>query len=357
MSVVERKQAISLVNEAQTNGARKSKACALLNISVRTLERWSKVDGTIDKRHVATRQRPSHALTADEKDRILAIANSEKYRDLPPSKIVPLLADEGMYIASESTFYRIFREQKLLRHRQRSHPKTHHKPKAWIATRPNQVWSWDISYLPSAVRGMYYYLYLIMDIYSRKIVGWSIHDKQCQTHAAALMKQSCLDESVEKAQLVLHSDNGKPMKGMTMLAMLQSLGVLPSFSRPSVSDDNPFSESLFRTVKYHPTFPAMTRFETIQAARLWMENFACWYNDSHLHSAIKFVTPNQRHAGSDKFILAKRHKVYLEAKNRKPERWSGKTRNWSQPTAVSLNPDKASRKTPDENNFEYLEAA
>jgi putative transposase len=167
---------------------------------------------------------------------------------LPPCKIVPQLADTGQYIASESTFYRILREEKQLTHRQLSRPAKHSKPEAYIATSANQVWTWDITYLPSQTRGLYFYLYLIVDIFSRKIVGWSVHDVELSDLAASLIKQACLDENIPQGQVVLHSDNGGPMKGMTMRAMLESLGVLPSFSRPSVSDDNPYSEALFRTL-------------------------------------------------------------------------------------------------------------
>jgi putative transposase len=235
---------------------------------------------------------------------------------LPPCKIVPRLADEGRYIASESTFYRVLRAEKQMAHRQRSRPAAHHKPKAHTADRPNKVWSWDISYLPTTVLGLYFYLYMTVDIYSRKIVGWNIHVNESSELGAGLIKQACLDEDVHQDQLVLHSDNGKPMKGATMLATLEKLGVIPSFSRPSVSDDNPFSESLFRTVKYNPTFPLVTRFDRIEGARIWMEKFVAWYNTQHLHSGLKFVTPEDRHNGVDTAILNKRHLVYQIAQNR-----------------------------------------
>jgi len=288
---------------------------------------------------------------------ILTIANSKEYCDLPPCKIVPSLADEGRYIASESTFYRVLRAEKQLTHRQHSKPATHHKPTSYTANGPNQVWSWDISYLPTTVFGLYFYLYLTIDIFSRKIVGWSIHEKQSSELASALMKQACLDEKVNQHQLVLHSDNGKPMKGATMLATLERLGVTPSFSRPAVSDDNPYSESLFKTIKYHPTFPVTTRFETIEHARVWMEQFANWYNSQHLHSGLKFVTPQQRHTGMDKTILEKRNRIYKMAKQQNPERWSRDTRNWALPKRVTLNPDrKASLKNHDK-QFDILEAA
>ena len=311
-----------------------------LNLSLRTFERWVKTDDLKDKRRQAKRAAPANKLTKEQRDEILMIANSEPYRDLPPSKIVPQLADEGRYVASESTFYRILRTENQLAHRQLSKPAKHHKPKACMASAPNQVWSWDISYLPSQVRGMYFYLYMVVDIYSRKIVGWSIQEVESAEHAAALIKQACLDENVKRDQLILHSDNGSPMKGMTMLAMLQTLGVIPSFSRPSVSDDNPFSESLFKTLKYHSTFPRASCFETILDARLWTERFVAWYNQEHLHSALKFVTPHHRHTGMDKNIREKRHLVYQMAKQQHPERWSGNTRNWQLPEVVMLNPDR-----------------
>ena len=335
-----RAQAIALVNEAHANGARKHKACELLNLSLRTLERWEKPTGTKDKRCLAARPSQANQLTQEERSMILTIANSKEYRDLPPCKIVPRLADEGRYIACESTFYRVLRAEKQLAHRQRSKPATHHKPKACTADGPNKVWSWDISYFPTMVLGLYFYLYLVLDIFSRKIVGWSIHENQSSELASALIKQACLDEGVESDQLVLHSDNGKPMKGATMLATLEMLGVIPSFSRPSVSDDNPYSESLFKTIKYHPTFPVATRFDSIEAARDWMERFVAWYNTQHLHSGLKFVTPEQRHTGMDKDIFKKRAQVYQMAKRQRPERWSGEIRDWSLPEEITLNPDR-----------------
>ena len=338
-----RAQAVALVHEAQASGARKHKACELLNVSLRTIERWEKPEGIKDKRHCGDRPSQSNQLTVEERERIVMITNSKKYVDLPPCKIVPLLADEGRYLASESTIYRILRAEKQLTHRQRSKTPIHKKPKAYTARSANKVWSWDISYLPTRVQGLYFYLYMIIDIYSRKIVGWSIHDIQSPKLGSTLIKQACWDEKVSRDQLVLHSDNGQPMKALTMLSMLESLGVIPSFSRPSVSDDNPYSESLFRTVKYHPEFPIETRFTSIQDARVWMEEFVNWYNTEHLHSGLKFVTPQQRHTGEDQLILQKRHRVYELAKRQKPERWSGNTRNWTLPEAVTLNPDKKGR--------------
>lgn len=348
----DRVQAIKLIDEACASGARKHRACDLLNISLRTLERWKKDTDTVDKRKGSIKQ-VANKLPNPIRQEIINIANSEKYRDLPPCKIVPLLADQNVYVASESSFYRILREEKQWEHRLKSKRPSHKKPEPYTATSPNQIWSWDITYLPSQVKGLYFYLYVFMDIYSRKIVGWVVQEKQSSEDAANLMKQICRDEKIERNQVVLHSDNGSPMKGVTMLAMLQNLGVTPSFSRPSVSDDNPYSEALFRTLKYHPTFPMIHKFEAVVDARIWCEKFVAWYNCQHLHSALKFITPQQRHAGEDTLIMEKRHKVYQEAKKRHPERWSGNTRNWHLPEVVMLNPGRKS------NNFksEMLEAA
>ncbi len=217
-----------------------------MDLSIRIVARWEKQEGLRDKRKTADRLAPKNKLTEEERKMILTKANSEQYCDLPPSKIVLLLADEGIYIASESSFYRVLREEKQLTHRQATKVAKRHKPRECVAYKANQVWSWDISYLPSQVIGQYFYLYFIMDIYSRKVVGWAIHEVEASEHSANLIKQRYLDEGVMQNQLILHSDNGSPMKGVSMLAMLERLGVTPSFSRPSVSDDNPYSESLFK---------------------------------------------------------------------------------------------------------------
>lgn len=338
----ERCQAIQLVKEASDAGARRIKSCEILGISARTLERWEKEEGARDKRASSTRV-IANKLTEEERNMVLSTANSLPYQNLPPSKIVPLLADIGEYVASESTFYRILREANQLTHRLASKAAKHKRPDPYEAHGPNQVWSWDISYLPTQVRGIFFYLYFIMDIYSRKIVGWSIHESEDSEHASMLIKQACLDETVERDQLILHSDNGSPMKGVTMLTMLQDLGVTPSFSRPSVSDDNPYSESLFKTAKYHQSFPWLNKFTAIIDARIWGETFVNWYNNKHLHSALKFVTPHQRHSGEDNAIRATRHEVYQKAKLKHPERWSGNTRNWLISKIASLNPNKKSK--------------
>ena len=265
--------------------------------------------------------------------------NQEAYQSLPPSQIVPALADREMYLASEASFYRVLREAAQRQHRGKAQgPRTVPKPKGYKAIAPNQVWSWDITFLATTITGRFYRLYLVLDIYSRKIVGWEIHETEQAAHAALLIRKACLAEGVSAPGLVLHADNGSPMKGATMLATLQRLGVVPSFSRPSVSNDNPYSESLFGTMKYTPAFPSKP-FESLEAARRWVHEFVCWYNESHCHSAIRYVTPGQRHRGEDGAILAQRRAVYEHARTQHPERWSGDIRNWDPVAEVWLNPD------------------
>jgi transposase InsO family protein len=330
------------VDEAVAAGARRDKACELLGLSARGVARWKKSDG--DARR-GPKSAPPQKLTPEERQQVLDVANSPEYRDLSPRQIVPLLVDrENKYIASESTYYRVLREAGQLQHRDASKPRQSRRPDEHVATGPNQVWAWDITYLRSPVRGKYFYLYMIVDVWSRKIVGWAVHEEESADLAKALTEKAIDDEKADPKRLVLHADNGGPMKGSTMLATLQRLGVVASFSRPSVSDDNAFAEALFRTLKYRPGYPRRP-FASYGEARDWVEGFVGWYNDEHLHSAIRYVTPAARHAGLDKAILANRHDVYVAAHARKPIRWSRNTRNWKHIGVVRLNPVKHEVKT------------
>ncbi len=320
-------------------GARQSKVCELLGLDPGTVRSWMK-QGVGDDGRAGPKHPPKNKITAKERAKILEIVNRREYRDLSPKQIVPLLADQGIYVASESTIYRILREEKLLKHRSAAKPAKRSKPTELAATGPNQVWSWDITYLKSPVRGSFYYSYMIVDVFSRKIVGQAVHEVECQVYAIALIQAACGAEGVDFSKLSIHSDNGSPMKGATLVATLERLGIMQSFSRPSVSNDNPYSESLFRTAKYRPEYPSGA-FESLEAARAWMNWFVEWYNNQHLHSAIGFVTPGDRHVGLDRAILSKRHDTYLKARARHPERWSGNTRNWSRVETVRLNPELA----------------
>lgn len=337
-SLPERDNIISLVAEAILAGARQDRACAAINLNPRTLQRWQ-VDPSRGDLRPEREQAPTNKLSAREREHLLSVVNSDEFGSLPPSQIVPILADRGQYLASESTIYRIMRGEDQLRHRGADRPaQQRHKPRALFATAPRQLFSWDITYLPTRVTGIYFYLYLFMDIFSRKIVGWQIYDVESSDLAGDVMRDICAREAILPNQVVLHSDNGSPMKGATMLATLQALGVAPSFSRPAVSNDNPYSESLFKTMKYRPTCPHKA-FEDLLAARQWVGMFVQWYNHEHRHSAIRFVTPAQRHEGIDVSMLKKRAIVYEAAKQQRPERWSGATRNWQPVPVVHLNPD------------------
>lgn len=337
-SLAERGQIMGLVSEAIGAGARQDRACAAICLSQRTLQRWQRDQSRGDQRPVRL-QAPKNKLDPLERERLLAVANSAEFGHLPPSQIVPRLADRGQYLASESTFYRVLRAENQCQHRGAERPaQKRHKPRALCATAPNQLFSWDITYLPTQVKGSYFYLYLFLDIFSRKIVGWQVYEDESSEQASEVMRDICARENIPPNQVVLHSDNGSPMKGATMLATLQALGVMPSFSRPAVSNDNPYSESLFKTLKYRPTYPQRP-FADLLAARQWVGTFVHWYNEDHRHSAIGFVTPAERHAGRDTALLRKRVEVYEAAKEKHPERWSGTTRNWQPVLDVHLNPD------------------
>ena len=327
---------LGLVDEAVEAGARHERACAILGLSERAVQRWREDDVGDDER-AGPRTRPANALTTKERATLLEVVNSPEYRDLPPKQVVPRLADEGRYICSESTIYRTLREEGLDAHRGRAKRRTVRTVDEHVATAANQVWTWDITYLLSAVRGKYFYLYMIEDIWSRRIIGFEVHAEESMEASAAFIVKTCAEQNLEPAGLVLHSDNGGPMKGSTMLATLRKLGIVASFSRPSVSDDNPFIESLFRTLKYRPEYPQKP-FDAVEDAFAWVVGFVDWYNTEHRHSGIRFVTPDERHDGRETTVLAKRVEVYERARRANPNRWSRGTRDWSPAPSVFLNP-------------------
>lgn len=334
----QRREVIALVAGATQAGACQERACWAIGLSERTLQRWQRDVLCADLRPVRV-QAPKNRLSEPERQAVLAVANSDEFGHLAPSQIVPRLADRGQYVASESTFYRVHRAERQLQHRSAQRPgQPRSKPRALCASAPNQLFSWDITYLPTQVTGQYFYLYLFLDIFSRKIVGWQVYENESSELAGEVMRDICLRESIAPGQVVLHSDNGSPMKGATMLATLQALGVMPSLSRPAVSNDNPYSESLFKTLKYRLDYPGRA-FETLLAARQWVASFVQWYNHEHRHSATRFVTPHQRHDGQDSVLLARRADVYEAARAANPQRWSGATRNWQPVREVHLNPD------------------
>lgn len=340
ISTPHRQTATMLIEDAVTAGVQRAKACAELEISDRTLRRWTK-DGQLhaDQRPLVPRPEPANKLSAAERAAVLEVCNSKEFCSLPPSQIVPKLADQGRYLASESSFYRILRADGQQHHRGRARPPVRRKPPtSYLASAPCEVWTWDITWMPGPVAGMFFYLYLIVDIFSRKIVGWEVHERESADLAAVLIRQAVLAEGCFMQPLVLHADNGSPMKGATMKTTMEKLGITASYSRPRVSNDNPFSEALFRTCKYRPDWQSKG-FTTKTDAQAWVKSFASWYNGEHLHSAIRFVTPDARHAGHDRETLANRAILYANARAQKPERWSGTTRNWHPAGPVWLNPE------------------
>jgi transposase InsO family protein len=345
MIALEDRQALARdIHLANRRGARLHLACKTAGIDVRTLQRWKAHAGLLTGDGRPGAQRPSvpHALSPEERAEILRIANEPRFADVPPARIVPTLADEGVYLASESSFSRVLRTHGQSTHRGRAKaPQATRPPTTHIATAPRQVWCWDMTYLPACVVGRWFHLYLILDLYSRKIVGWEVHDRDDAQHAAHLVRRTALSESIAalESKPVLHGDNGATLKATTVLAMLHWLGIKPSYSRPRVSDDNAYAEALFRTAKYRPEFPPRG-FEDLDAARRWATQFVQWYNVEHRHSGIRYVSPAQRHAGADHAILAARHSVYAQARERNPERWSRHTRDWSPMGAVTLNPER-----------------
>ena len=296
----------------------------------RTVRNWEK-KGTLDKRKGATR-RVANKLTQEEADILIKTACKKCFYDLTPYEIVPILAEEGIYIASVSTFYRVLNAAGLIKHRGKNKKSTIHTPIELKATGSNQLLSWDITYLKTIIRGYFYYLYMIIDVWSRLIVGWEIHTEERGELAKELFKKICRERELKDA--ILHSDNGGPMRSATIASALEILGVIQSFSRPRVSNDNAYSESLFKTLKYTAGYPKA--FSSIEKAKEWMEKFEVWYNTEHRHSGIGYVTPMQRHTGEDIEIFEKRNKVYEVARVKNPERWSKKIKEWSKTSVVYL---------------------
>ena len=350
ISPSDRSQAVELIDEAVHNGASLAAACIETGITDRTYRRWRKQsneDGDyVDRRTTCVRPEPLNKLTEFEEHQILSTVHSEKFASLPPSQIVPRLADEGTYIASESTFYRVLHKYNEQHHRGRSQSPATRPITTHTATAPNQVYVWDITYLNGPIKGTHYYLYMISDIFSRKIVAWEVWQEESAEHASELIKRASIAEklALKKHLLVLHSDNGSPMKGATMLETLYALGITPSNSRPRVSNDNAYAESLFKTVKYRPNYQPKG-FETLEAARQWVHQFVTWYNTEHHHSGINFLTPAQRHSSDFGLnILEKRKDLYETAKQAHPKRWTKETRDWSIEDTVFLNPEKVEAK-------------
>jgi putative transposase len=336
----ERQLIVAWLGSAVAAGARKIRACQEIGLSLRTLQRWTETEVIqADARTIVTRPTPRNALSEVERQTIVTLCNSPEYAHLPPSQIVPRLADQGRYVASEATFYRVLRAAGQQQHRGRS--------------QRQKARSTDNACGQSAQSGVVVGHHVSALADTRKVLlplsdrgylqpqgrGLEVYDAESGEKAAALLQRSVIGEQCLHEPLVLHSDNGAPMKSVTLLSKMYDLGITPSRGRPRVSNDNPYSESLFRTLKYCPQWP-LDGFASLDAARAWVRNFMRWYNNEHRHSRIRFVTPAERHRGLDHQVLARRHELYERAKENKPERWSGRTRNWEPIGTVLLNPDR-----------------
>jgi putative transposase len=324
---------VELIEEAVMDGARLFRACAVIEISTRTFSRWK--NGTLVDGRKGSPKAVPRKFTEAEKDELVNVACSEEYCDQTPYEIVVDLLETDRYIASPSTFYRVLRERGLLHHRgESSAPKKSARPPELVATGPNQVWSWDITYLKTDVAGIFFYAYVIIDVWSRKIVGWEIHERESPELAAEFFQR--IARSLKLEGVRLHADNGNSMKAATILMTFYHLGIIPSFSRPRVSDDNPYSEALFKTLKYNVRYPKF--FIDLAHARSWFAGFVVWYNTEHRHSGIGYVTPQARHEGRDLELFATRNRTLSVARALRPERWGKRIAVHESDRIVYLNP-------------------
>lgn len=310
--------------------------CNELQISRATYYR-NLIEGSQDTSKSAS---PANALPGNLRKTILDHLHSERFVDCTPYQAYYTLLDEGQYYASIRTFYRLLSEQNETQDRrnQRSH-RDAIKPEL-MAAAENQVWSWDISKLLSQQRLVYYHLYVIIDIFSRYVVGWLIADRECQLLARELIQKTALKHGIQPGQLTIHSDNGPSMTSHTVAQLLEHLGVLKTHNRPYTSNDNPFSESHFKTLKYCPQFPG--RFESIKQAEKYCQEFFTWYNQEHYHSGIQWLKPKSVHYGMAGEVLKHRHQVLLDAYNENPVRFNNRTPTLRELKPVYINPPEES---------------
>jgi putative transposase len=324
---------------ARSRGALEALLRSGEDIGVRTVQRWRQEENGGDDRRHGPNTVPGNKLSEHEERRLLRVLALPEYRDLSPRQVIPALAEQGTYIASEATAYRVLHKHDMQKHRENTRPPTSKKPEELVATAPNQVYGWDITYLKRSILGTFFYLYLVTDIFSRRIVAARVYEAENDEHAAELFTEVQEAEQLVPGKTTLHADNGNPMKGATLKATLEKLGVAMSYSRPRVSDDNPYVESLFGTMKSRVGYPKKP-FETLEEAQVWVDKFVHWYNEEHRHSALNWVTPMARHSGEEHELLRRREQTYRKSRQRNPNRWSRGIRNCQPASAVTLNPIK-----------------
>ena len=310
-----------------------SQACAVFDFPRSSLYRRRRP--SVTRQH--SRPTPPRALSADERATVRAVLNSERFADQTPYEVYATLLDEEVYLCSIRTMYRILHEAVEVQERrnQLRHP-AYTKPEL-LATAPNQLWSWDITKLRGPATGQYFYLYVILDVFSRYVVGWLLADHESAALAEQLMAESCAKQAIARDQLVLHADRGAAMTAKSMAQFLADLAIEQSHSRPYTPDDNPFSEAQFKTMKYRPDYPP--RFDSQAQAHAWAKTFFLWYNNEHHHVALGLLTPATVHFGLAAAILAQRQTTLNDAYARHPERFvQGIPTPPALPTAVWINP-------------------
>lgn len=313
-------------------------ACAALDFARATYYR--------EKRRCAVvlapvnRPRPALALADAERDFVLAALNSERFMDQTPREVYATLLDEGVYHCSVRTMYRLLDDQDQVRERRNQLTRPHYQKPELLATGPNQVWSWDITKLKGPRKWTYFYLYVLIDIFSRYVVGWLVADAESAALAKQLVAETCEKQAIEPDQLYLHADRGPSMTSKALAFLLADLGVTKSHSRPHVSNDNPFSEAGFKTLKYRPDFPEC--FGCLEDARAFCRDFFSWYNREHHHTGLALLTPAMVHHGQAAPILSQRQAVLDAAHTRHPARFKGKRPTpGTLPEAVWINPPSA----------------
>lgn len=330
MSAMLRHQILEAIAEAVASGARLFRACEVLQLSERRVRRWRATpeDGRTGG-YRATDQKLSEAET----DRIVELVNRHDVKDLPLKAAYTTLLDEGIYLASYSTVDRVMKKHEDKSTTVRKKRKGGKRPEL-KATGPNQVWCWDITWLESALIGKYFFLYMIIDMYSRKVVGWSVHTKENGRFARDLFARTLTAEGIGEGQIIIHADRGKPMRSRTLRRLFNLLGVVASYSRPHTSNDNAYAESLFATFKNRVAFPQF--FASIEAAESYCDQFVAWYNDHHYHSGLDDMTPSMVHAGRHGEIFSNRNALLEEHRLQHPTRHGGTKKVYGLPEAVEL---------------------
>jgi putative transposase len=291
-------------------------ACCALALPRANFYRWK------NPKEKTSRPAPPLGLSEKERGSVLAVLHEERFVDRAPHEIYAALLDERRYLCSIRTMYRILEQADQLKERRRQVCRPHYAKPELLATGPNQVWSWDITKLKGPAKWTYYYLYVIMDIFSRYVVGWMVAQRELAVLARKLIDETMKKQSIQPGQLVIHADRGSSMTSKPVAFLLADLGVTKSHSRPSVSNDNPYSESQFKTMKYRPEFPE--RFGCIEDTRVFSQTFFPWYNTEHYHSGLGLLTPEDVHYGRAPRIVEARQEVLLAAYEKHPERFKGR---------------------------------